>query len=67
MLSVIEVPKIPRGEYELELSMNKILFLDTTWQTMPYCLSFDLMLEYVVRAPNDTHYLSEVLGIYPAR
>lgn len=73
MVSFIEMPKIPAGDYELQILVMRSLFLPT--KEFPTCISFDLSIEYIVRSISKQQALSvnsgsptyEVLSVYPAR
>lgn len=65
MMAIVEVPKIERGEYTLEVSVNKLVFLGAKQDS---CVSANLMLEYVSRkAISDNRFKYEILGIFPPR
>ena len=65
MASYVEVPQIPAGHYRLEIGIQKALFLPT--KEYPTCLSFDLVVEYVVRPQGGQHDKSmyDILAIWP--
>jgi len=64
MASYIEVPALDAGRYVLEIALQRSLFLPTKQHQT--CLSFDLVVEYVVRqhgGHDDGMY--EVLAVRP--
>ena len=63
MMSVIEMPSIDKGEYELEVYIHKFLFLES--QKQKSCLNFDMMVEYIVKSEYSGSSMYEVIGIIP--
>ena len=65
MATFAEVPELDAGQYRLEIALQRSLFLPT--HQYPTCLSFDLVVEYVVRShgrsAGDGMY--EVLSVRP--
>jgi hypothetical protein len=65
MATYVEIPALAAGNYELEIALQKSLFLPT--KVFPTCLGFNLVLEYIVRdknhATDDGMY--EVLSVRP--
>ena len=64
MMSVIEYPSLPAGDYELEVFIHKFLFLEM--QGVETCLSFQMMTEYVVTSQYSSSTMYEVLSIMPS-
>ena len=65
MATYIEIPALEAGNYELEIALQKSLFLPT--KVFPTCLGFTFVLEYIVR---DKHHpaddgMYEVLSVRP--
>ena len=56
IMSVIEMPKIDQGEYELEVALSKSLFMSSN----STCLSVEMIIEYVVRDVDSKY---EVIAI----
>ena len=64
MVSYIELPQISAGEYELELIIDKSLYLYQ--RKSPSCLTFDLSLEHVAIRHNSDAARYEVLTVIPS-
>lgn len=70
MVSAIEIPSINSGAYELQVLIQKSLFLPT--KAYRTCLNFDFTLEYIARTISKEQEISqdlayEVITVYPAK
>jgi hypothetical protein len=65
MATYIEIPEIDAGNYELELLIQRSMFLPTN--VFPTCLEFTFVIEYIVRDKHhhDEDGMYEVLAVRP--